>query len=222
MAFGPIMQLRVGELEIELAPLSKDVMKDFISPGMQRASITRYLAHNNGFVLEDEEEWYEKTRTEKDSLVWGIYVREGERRKLIGNTALFKITREHIHQATSGSMIFDSDYWGKGIASAIHRARTWFAFQHLGLHRIMSAVIQGNVGSLKALQKSGYEVVYVERNVAFVDGRLKNHDCLACLNPREPFWGQWWHGDRPTKRETDARKRTAESLMWAEANVTLL
>ena len=223
MAFGPIMHVKVSdELNIELAPLSKDVMGEFISPGMQQASITKYLSHRNGFVLEDEEEWYEKTRKETNSIVWGVFVLSGDKRTLIGSTSIFGIERKHIHQGTTGSLLFASEYWGRGIASAIHKARTWYAFQQLGLHRLKSAVLQPNIGSRKALEKSGYTYVYTERNVEFVDGELRHHDCLECLNPNEPFWSQWWHGERVPNRSRDARNRTRDALVWAENHVTLL
>jgi RimJ/RimL family protein N-acetyltransferase len=223
MAFGPIMQVKVGELLVELAPLTKENVGEFVRDGgMQHASITRYLDRRAAPVLEDEHEWYERVRGEKNSLTWGIYLVEGEKKTLIGDTTLFDIAKKHIHQATSGSMIFRQEYWGKGIASAIHKARTWYAFQHLGLHRIMSAVIQGNVGSLKALQKSGYDLVYVERNTVFVDGQLRHQDNLECLNPNEPFWTQWWHGERPPKHSLESKKRTVDALAWAKEHVTLL
>jgi len=221
MSFGPIMRFTVGELQIEMAPLSREVMGEFIQPGMHQASVGRYLGHHAAFVLEDEQEWFDRTRVDQTSIVWGLWLAEGDARTLIGNSALNAITTDHIRQATTGSLIFRKDLWGKGIASAAHKARTWYAFHELGLHRIMSAVYQGNEGSLKALTRSGYELVYVERNTAFIEGRLIHQDNLACLNPNDPFWGQWWHGERPSKRALEARQRTLEALAWAEANVTL-
>jgi len=223
MSFGPIMQFKVGELQLELAPLTKESMVEFINPGMQTASITRYLNRRSAPVIEDEYEWFEKIRKDASQLIWGIWLIEGEQRTLIGESSLTDITLDnHIRQATSGSMIFRKEYWGKGIASAAHKARAWYAFNQLGLHRIMSAVIHGNGGSLKALDRSGYSLVYVERNTVFVDGQLRNQDNLECLNPNEPFWTQWWHGDRPTKRSLAARLATREALDWAEKNVELL
>lgn len=223
MAFGPIMQVRVSDgLHVELAPLSREVMGEFVSPGMQQASITRYLSHRNGFVLEDEEEWYEKTRKETDSIVWGVYALAGDTRVLIGSTSIFRIERKHIHQGMTGSLLFAKEYWGRGIASAIHKARTWYAFQHLGLHRLKSAALQPNHGSRKALMKSGYEIVSVERNVEFVDGQLLHHDNMECLNPNEPFWTQWWHGERVPAKSRAARQRSREALDWARDNVVLL
>lgn len=221
MAFGPVMRLTVGELNIELAPLAKEVMKEFVA-GMQQAGVTKYLAQHVAPTLEDELEWFDKIRTDKQSLLWGIWVVDGDSRVLIGNTALNNITKSHIHQATSGSMIFRKEYWGKGIASHVHKARTWYAFQHLGLHRVMSAVIQGNVASRKALAKSGYELVYVERNTVFVDGALRHQDNLECLNPLDSFWTQWWHSNRPTKRSQVARRCTQEVMVWSQENVELL
>lgn len=223
MSFGPIMRFSVGELQIELAPLTKEVVSEFVNPGMQQASITRYLKMRSAPVLEDELEWFEKVRAEKDSLVWGIWVVEGENRTLIGNSALHEIAINHgkMHQATSGSLIFRKEYWGKGIASAAHKARTWYAFHELGLHRIMSAVIHGNEGSLKALTRSGYTLVYVERNTVFADGQIRHQNNLECLNPRDPFWSQWWHGEKPTAEAIEARRLTRKALAWAEANVEL-
>lgn len=223
MSFGPIMRFSVGELQIELAPLTKEAMSEFANPGMQLGSVTRYLARRSAPVLEDELEWFDKARANESNLIWGIWVVDGDERKLIGNSALEAININHgkMHQATSGSLIFRKEYWGRGIASAAHKARTWYAFHELGLHRIMSAVIRGNGGSLKALKRSGYSLVYTERNTVFVDGKVRHQDNLECLNPREPFWTQWWHNDRPTARAAKARDLTEEALIWAEAHVEL-
>lgn len=220
MAFGPRMRLAVDDLIIELSPLTKESMGEFVE-GMQQVNVTKYLGRQFAPTLEDEHEWYDKVRADTTRLIWGIWVIDGTERTLIGNTSLFDITTQHIHQATSGSMIFRQDYWRKGIASAIHKARTWYAFEHLGLHRVMSAVIHGNVASRKALEKSGYELVYVERNTVFVDGALRHQDNLAVLNPHDTFWAQWWHGDRPSKRSLEARQRTLATIAWARQHVKL-
>jgi RimJ/RimL family protein N-acetyltransferase len=118
-------------------------------------------------------------------------------------------------------MIFRKEYWGRGIASHVHKARTWYAFDHLGLHRIKSAVIHGNVASFKALTKSGYVLVHVERNTAFVDGQLRNQDNLECINPTDKFWSEWWHSDRPTKRSLQSRAITQDAMEWSKQHVEL-
>lgn len=224
MAFGPIMRVQAKELEIELAPLTRESMARFVEPGLQKHSIFKFLNRNSALVVEDEYEFYDIVRKRKDSLLWGIWVVDGDARKLIGCTELLgiKTTDGRIVEAESGSLIFDETYWGKHIASAAHKARTWYAFQHLGLHRIKSVVVQGNGGSLKALSRSGYTLVYVKRNGSYVDGKVRHHDHLECLNPSGPFWSQWWNGDRPPKVSVEARRLTKAVLEWAEQNVKLL
>lgn len=138
------------------------------------------------------------------------------------------ITLSHIEygpagfkQAISEVMIFNRAYWNKGIASFIHKARTWFAFKELGLMRIKSAVIQANPASRRALAKVGYLYVYTERNTSFTSGSLHHQDNLECLNPLEPFWSSWWGQDTPTTEAVKARTLTQEDLEWAEENVVL-
>lgn len=230
MAFGPIMRFQVGELQIELAPLTRESMSEFVDithgGGMQRHTVTRYLGRRNAPVLEDEYEWFDKVRADTSNFVWGIWVVEDDTRTLIGNSSLNEIGVDghsgFIRQATSGSQIFRPEYWGKGIAGSAHKARTWYAFTQLGLHRIKSAVIQGNEGSSRALLRSGYTYVFTERNEQYVDGKLLHMDCYECLNPLDMFWRQWWHGDRPPADSVRARQLTRDALAWAEQYVTLM
>lgn len=221
MAFGPIMKVKVGELTIELAPIDKESMRHFVA-GMAQAKVTRYLSRRTAPTLEQEYDWRDKMSNDPSRLNWGIWIAEESERILIGDTTLMHIEHKHIHQATSGSVIFREEYWGRGIASSIHKARTWYAFQHMGLHRVKSAVIQGNVGSRKALEKSGYRLTHVERNEQYVDGELRHLDNLAVLNPLPVFWEQWWHGDEPDAEALDARLVTEEVMKWAKDNVELL
>lgn len=230
MAFGPIMKFTVlkSELDIELAPLTSESAQECINyahgGGMQRFSVTRYPGMGIAPTAEDEQEWYERVRKDKTKLIWGIWLVEKGARTLIGISSLNDIGQdghaEFIRQATSGSQIFRPEHWGKGIASAAHQARTWYAFKQLGLHRIKSAVIQSNGGSSKALQRTGYTLVYTERNEQFSDGKLRHMDCYECLNPLDLFWSQWWHDDKPTKESLAARDLTLEVLDWAEKHVT--
>lgn len=222
MAFGPRMWVGVGELNIELAPLSREAMVSFIEPGLQQASVNRFLMRTTSPVLEDEYEWFERLRSQQDSIVWGIWVRAGDDTILIGDTTLHHISRWPSSCATSGSLIFRKEYWGKGIASSIHKARTWYAFRYLGLECIRSAVIQGNVASRRALEGSGYAVVSTKRNVSFVDGSRHHQDDLECINPSPGPWRSWWGDDRPPRRARDARVRADRALEWATSHVILL
>jgi RimJ/RimL family protein N-acetyltransferase len=223
MSFGLAMTLRVGEYAIELAPLSKEIMGEFVG-GISQPIVRMYMPGYAAHTLEDELTFYDETRLDKTKLVWGIFVKTEKGKILIGVESMFDITLAdtRIYHATTGSMIFRQEYWGKGIVTAVHKARTWYAFQHMGISRLLSSVSHGNVGSLKALQHSGYNIVYVERNTKFINGTLHHQDNLECLNPLEPFWSEWWHGETPTKAALKALQATKDAMEWAQENVTLL
>lgn len=222
MSLGPTMKLRTSTgMHIELAPFTRDDCKAFVE-GFSKESVTQYLEFHASQTFELEQKWYDKMVENKTCYAWGIWVVENGERKLIGNTAINDIDQKHIIQATTGSVITDTAYWGKGIASAAHKARTWYAFRKYGLIRLKSAVLQTNTASRKALEKSGYDLVYVERCVQFKDGGLVHQDCLECLNPDDWAWRQWWGNDRPTRKAIESRAKTLEVLDWAEQNVELL
>lgn len=222
MSFGSIMRFAVGNLRIELSPIDKESIGQCIQPGLQQLGVTQFMGHRLAPILEDEYEWLEKVRNDRTSIVWGIWVLlEDGQKLLIGNTALIRMQTDPFRVATSGSLIFRKEYWGKGIASAAHKARTWYAFHHLGMFCVYSQVMQGNGGSSTALSRSGYTYVSTQRNEAFVDGQMRHLDTFECINPNAPFWNQWWHGDTPTEAHKAARNTTRKALAWAVENVEL-
>jgi len=228
MAFGPIMRFTIDNLTIELAPMTRESMSEFVNidhgGGMQRHSVTRFLGKRSAPVLEDEYEWFEKDRTSKDRIIWGIWLIEETKRTLIGATSLYGLGEKdagYIRQASSASVIFRPEYWGKGIGSAMHKARTWYAFQQLGIHCIRTSTVKGNRGSSKALSRSGYLYTHTERNNHFVDGELHHTRHFECLNPNDIFWNQWWHNEEAPSNAVEARQLTREAMSWAERNVTL-
>ena len=228
MAFGPIMRFTINDLTIELAPLVRESVGEFVNiahgGGMQRHSVSRFLARRNSPVLEDEYEWYDRVRLSKEQISWGIWHIEGDARTIIGTTALRELgvnDAGYIRQAENGSVIFRPEYWGKGIGSAVHKARTWYAFTQLGIHRVHASVVKGNKGSSKALSRSGYTLIYTSRNNHFVDGKMHHEQHFECINPYDTFWDQWWGSDEAPSGALEARLLTREAMSWAERNVTL-
>lgn len=233
MAFGPILRFKVDSLNVELAPLRREDALEFIDlsygGGLQQQSITRYLAMAWAPTVEDEQDWYEKVRTDKANLTWGIWILEegstAPGRTLIGTSSLMRIgSNGHaalLRQSETASVIFRKEYWGHGIASTAHKVRAWYAFRQLGLHRLTSYVYQDNSGSRKAIERSGYVLTHTKRNDQFYDGEFHHIDAFECLNPDNLFWDQWWHGETPPESSQQARKTTINALQWAEKNVEI-
>lgn len=220
--FGSIMQLKVGSMTIRLAPFAREDMGEYIkNGGMQSHNVVRYLGNQIAYVLEDEQEWFDKARKDITSLVWGIWdYSDPENPKLIGSTSLINISYAPMRQAVSGSLISNQSYWRKGIATGIHKARTFYAFEQMNLDRIKSGVLFPNAGSRKALEHSGYNLSGIERNLHFVDGELIHSYNLECINPRS--WDAWWHGDTPSPEAEAARNKVQDALSWAKANVQFI
>lgn len=215
------MSFEVDELRIELAPLkAKDMLQFVKNGGLQSLTVTKYLGMSMAPVLEDEYEWFAKARSDETTVSWGIYLVDGKQRKLIGNTGLSSINRDVMSYAVSGFLIFRPEYWGKGIASACHKARTYYACTQLGVHQIRSAVFDGNTGSRIALERVGYVPIFHERNRGFVDGEYIGATSFSLINPLEISWNHWWHGDEPSPEFIAARERTLEALEWGKKHIS--
>ena len=121
----------------------------------------------------------------------------------------------------TGFLIFRPEYWGKGIASHCHRARTWFGCTQMGLVQLRSGVFDGNEGSKKALERVGYVPIFHERNQHFVDGVFVGLTSFSLINPLNVQWNLWWHGETVPPEFKAARRRTRAALKWANTHLEL-
>ena len=63
-------------------------------------------------------------------------------------------------------------FWNRGIVSEAVGALTHYAFTELDLARIQTGMLAWNVGSIRVLEKCGYEREGVQRRGAFKDGQF--------------------------------------------------
>jgi RimJ/RimL family protein N-acetyltransferase len=142
--------------------------------------VKKYVGRKGGIIEESEREWIKKAAEREDSMTWFIQP-EGDE-KAIGNTALTHINNIN-GSCTSGCMIWDKKWWGKGVASLAHIVRTWFAGRQLCRSTITSEVYSLNHGSYKALEKVGYIQTGLQLRVRFVDGKYIDKKIFTWLNP---------------------------------------
>ena len=100
----------------------------------------------------------------------------------IGVTALHKIDN-HINSCVSGIIIWDSAWWGKGIASAAHLGRTLFAADYLNRFTIKSQARVENTASCKALERVGYSLYCTVPLSARRAGRWLDTNQYIWINP---------------------------------------
>ncbi len=131
-------------------------------------------------TFENELEWYEKTRKSQDDCVWAIQP-EGSQFP-VGVTGLHHINSRE-NSSSSGIIIWDQQWWGKGVASATHLARTLFAADFLNRWVIRSSVRVPNAASRRALERVGYSVWGTEPVCVLRAGEWLDTHHLVWLHP---------------------------------------
>lgn len=99
----------------------------------------------------------------------------------VGVTSLHKI--DVFGSCSSGIVIWDQNWWGKGVASLAHLGRTLFAADYLNRLTITSSIRTVNTASFKAAVKNGYIITGVQPRSAFRQGRYLDTYNLTWLNP---------------------------------------
>lgn len=103
---------------------------------------------------------------------------ENERSLHVGNIKVGPIQQRHRYADVS-YFIGERSVWGKGLATEAIQLATFIAFERLDLHRVQAGLYEGNVGSGRALEKSGYTL----------EGRMKKQ----LLGPRG-WEDHLWYG----------------------------
>lgn len=219
MSFGPRMRFTVGELLILMRPFRHDEAERFLV-GMQSLEVIGTLGLYTGQTLEDEQDFLQRLRENKDAIGWAIcVVDEDHPDGLAIGCSTLHLDRPR-QTASSGSVIFDRSYWRRGIAKHAHKARTAFAFNQLGLLSLESGYLQGNIGSCKALWHSGFEETGgFKLRMKCICGTWQPVVDLLCVNPAPGIWEYAWGGMEVRENFLAARERTVRALGWATSNV---
>ncbi len=178
--FGKKMEIQIECGVVKLKPFVKEEISDkHVIEMLSDHEVTRYLHMNTSPTKQDEEEWFENSRTDRRTFLWGIYLDDSQ---LLGTTSL-KVD-EARHVGYTGFMIFNKKYWRRGIASASHIARTFYAVNCLDIKTIISSVFSPNTGSLKALQSVGYFEIGTNLGICYIEGVYRNMIALQWINPK--------------------------------------
>ncbi len=228
--FGHWMQIDGEKASLRMGPIRREDMSRYIAEeaswGMQSYEVTKYLGRTPGAPTEvGEQAWWERVSDDKEEVIWGVYVADGDDWKLTGSTSLRYMNPAMHTRATSGYLCFDRKFWNIGVASLSHLARTLFAFDELGMLAIDSHALVANTGSNKALQSVGY----VKSGTYYgatrpVHGQGSDTNDYTLVNPAEHSWLYFWQrpeAEIPTEFTT-ARQKTQAALEKARQIVKFL
>ena len=115
----------------------------------------------------------------RTSMKWGVA--ELETDQIIGTVTLFNLNFDH-KRAEIGYGL-DYTYWRKGYVTEALDALLWYAFEVLQLHRLEADVDPRNVGSIRTLEKMGFQREGLMRERWQVNGEIQDALFYGLLRP---------------------------------------
>ncbi|WP_163103428.1 GNAT family N-acetyltransferase [Peribacillus alkalitolerans] len=113
---------------------------------------------------------------------FGIFI--DNTNELIGTIGLFHILRGSLQRAIVGYHL-SQDHNGKGYATEAVKSVVDYAFNTLQLHRIEAGVMPYNIGSMRVLEKAGFQIEGINKKNVKINGKWEDHNLLAILNPND-------------------------------------
>ncbi|WP_067929611.1 GNAT family N-acetyltransferase [Alicyclobacillus shizuokensis] len=112
--------------------------------------------------------------------VFGIFLISTD--DLIGIIGLTEVVRGPLQSCWLGYSL-DKAYNGRGYTTEAVRLVVDYAFQVLKLHRIEAGVMPHNRGSIRVLEKAGFEKEGLSRKNVLINGKWEDHLHFAIVNP---------------------------------------
>jgi [ribosomal protein S5]-alanine N-acetyltransferase len=113
---------------------------------------------------------------------FGIFSHEDGR--LLGTINLFSVIRGSIQSAFVGYFL-DKKHNGKGYTTEAVKLIVKYAFDELKLHRVEAGVMPHNLGSIRVLEKAGFEKEGLARKNVKIKGKWEDHQQMAIVNPAD-------------------------------------
>lgn len=127
-------------------------------------------------------EQHEKNAAAGTGIKFGVYKKEDEL-TMIGTCALSNIVKGPFLSCFMGYRIDEKEN-GKGYATEAIKAVVNFAFSELKLHRVEANIISRNIGSIRAVEKSGFTFEGTSKKYLQINGVWEDHDHYVILNDK--------------------------------------
>lgn len=171
-----IRQLTIEDAE-DLVSLQLDNREFFSQFAMERT--------DDFYTLENQQKriqmLVENAKQDLD-YYFGIFTMDDD--QLIGTINLFAVMRGSIQSAWLGYFL-DEKHNGKGYTTEAVRLIVKYAFDELKLHRVEAGVMPHNIGSIRVLEKAGFEKEGLARKNVKINGKWEDHQQMAIVNPAD-------------------------------------
>jgi RimJ/RimL family protein N-acetyltransferase len=128
------------------------------------------------YTLDAAREWVARAASADPETQFAIEV-DGE---AAGGVGVFLQQDVERYSAEIGYWLGEA-YWGRGLATAVVRRFTDWAFEAYGLCRLYGNVFAWNPGSARVLEKAGYQLEGRMRQAAVKDGRVVDNLLYAAV-----------------------------------------
>ncbi len=150
------------------------------------AEIRQFISNQNLLSFSQEEKWIESANNGKEGINLAIITKE--KNIHIGNLGICDIDWIN-RRGTTGALIGEKDYWGKGYGTEAKLLLLKHVFDSLGLEKICSTVLSTNPRSKAYLEKTGYQEEGCLRRHQLVNGIKADLFVMALF--REDFYPIW-------------------------------
>ncbi len=156
--------------DIELCELTNNIAKEMARLG-DNPNVFKCVSDNfpNPYTHEKALEFIAKAHEQKIGHIFGIYWKG----TFVGNIGLHFQTGLERKSVEIGYFIGE-EYWGNGIATQGVSLMCNYGFQNLDINRIIGSVMDFNIGSMRVLEKCGFEKEGVFKQAIFKLGEY--HD----------------------------------------------
>ena len=137
--------------------------------------VTRFLAMTGKYpaTVDSMKRWIENYQGSTTNLAFAVIDKSTDRH--IGNVTLYDINWIH-RTADISLMIGAKDFWRGGYGTETQSIIIDYAFQRLGLNKVLNSPVADHAGSVIMAKKLGFQVEGVLRKQLFIDGEY--HDQL--------------------------------------------
>lgn len=171
-----------------LRPLRKATDFELCLRWINDPEVNQYLLVYFPVTEKKEEEWFDRVANNPNEIVLGIETLDG---KLIGNMALVHINAKD-RTASTGALIGEKEYWGKGYGMDAKMTLLNYAFNTLNLRKINSSVYAFNKRSLQYNLKCGYKIEGVRKKQIFRNGKYHDEILIAVFKDDWlPIWKKY-------------------------------
>jgi RimJ/RimL family protein N-acetyltransferase len=173
--------------KVTLRPLSENDAP-LLAKWVNDPDVRQFVSNIYPKAESSEREWIESLKKKSGTdIVLGIVVKK----KLIGVIGIHKIDRKD-QIATTGALIGEKKYWGKGYGTDAKMAVLDYAFNTLNLCKIMSSVFAFNKRSLAYSLHCGYKIEGRLKQQRFVNGKYWDEIVLGLFKSDWlPYWKKY-------------------------------